>query len=178
MKKLLLILSVSVIVISCNNGNKEKENIRYSQDSKEISSLKAVIQTYEDGDWQAYEKYYADTAQIFHNTTEGLSYKQAAETHKNNVADLSSYGFEDEEDDFEMVVTDDNETWVNYWGTWKGTIESNEKEIIIPVHLTARFIDGKIVREYGYWDNSEMMMAMQEMDSIMVDQDSLNKPKN
>jgi len=165
MKKSLLIFLISSMIVSCNDGNTEKEKIRYTQDSEEINTLKAVIQTYEDADWEAYEKYYADTAKIFHNSEQGLSYKEAAKMHSENISGLSSYGFEDENDDFEMVVTDDDETWVNYWGIWKGILANSEQEITIPVHLTARFINGEIVREYGYWDNSEMMMTMQELDS-------------
>tara|TARA_B100000929_G_C15488471_1_gene413623 strand:+ start:1206 stop:1721 length:516 start_codon:yes stop_codon:yes gene_type:complete len=165
MKKLLLIFFISSIIISCNDGNKEKEKIRYTQDSEEINTLKAVIQAYEDADWDAYAKYYADSAKIFHNSEQGLSYREAAKIHSENISGLSSYGFQDENDDFEMVVTDDDETWVNYWGTWKGTIAGNAQQITIPVHLTARFINGEIVREYGYWDNSEMMTIMQKIDS-------------
>jgi hypothetical protein len=37
--------------------------------------------------------------------------------------------------------------------------------IEIPVHLTAQFIDGKIVREYGYWDNGPIILAIQEIEA-------------
>ena len=59
-----------------------------------------------------------------------------------------------------MVVTDDKETWVNFWGLWKGTLKSSGKVYQIPIHTTARFIDGKIVAESGYWNNSEIVSDM------------------
>ena len=39
------------------------------------------------------------------------------------------------------------------------------KQLNIPVHLTAQFINGKIVREYGYWDNSPIVLAIQEIEA-------------
>jgi ketosteroid isomerase-like protein len=56
-----------------------------------------------------------------------------------------------------MVVTDKKETWVNFWGLWKGTLKSSGKVYQVPFHTTARFIEGKIVEEYGYWNNTEIM---------------------
>jgi hypothetical protein len=38
----------------------------------------------------------------------------------------------------------------------------------IPVHLTAQFIDGKIVREYGYWDNAPIVLAIQEIEAAKM----------
>ncbi|WP_321538289.1 nuclear transport factor 2-like protein [Flavobacterium piscinae] len=65
-----------------------------------------------------------------------------------------------EKEEYEMVVTDKGETWVNFWGLWKGTIKTTNKVYEIPFHNTARFVDGKIVEEYGYWNNSEIVTDM------------------
>ena len=167
MKKLLIVLLISVIATSCNDG--KKEEVRYTQDSKEINTLKAAIQDYEDANWEAYQKHYADTAKIYHNSKESVGSKQQVDRHKENISSLSAYGFVDEDDEYEMVLTDDKNTWVNYWGTWKGTIAENSQEVTIPVHLTARFVDGKIVEEHGYWDGGIMMAAMQEMQAAKQD---------
>ena len=64
-----------------------------------------------------------------------------------------------------MVLTDDGETWVNCWLEWNGTLAANNKEIDIPIHLTYQFVDGKIVREYGYWDASEIVMELQKIEA-------------
>lgn len=177
MKKLIIVFLVSVITVSCNDGKKE-EKVRYTQDSEEINTMKAAIEDYEKSDWEAMKKHYADTAQIFHNSKEGKRINDIVKAHEQELAGLSSYGFDDKEEDYEMVLTDDGHTWVNYWGDWKATVSGSNKEVIIPVHLTARFENGKIVREHAYWDNSIMMAAMEEMDSAQIKQDSIQAPAN
>ena len=63
----------------------------------------------------------------------------------------------------EQFLDDDGKTWVNVWGLWKGTLKANGKEIHIPVHISAEFVDGKIVREYGFWNMSEFVDEMQAL---------------
>lgn len=169
MKKLIIAVLFMGLIASCNDASKKNENLRYTQDSEEINTFKAAISDYEKGDWESLKSHYADTAQIFHNSPDGQDLNSIINTQKESLSGLSNYGFNHDDEDFEMVLTDDDHTWVNYWGEWKGTISGSNKEVIIPVHLTARFEDGKIVREYGYWDNSAMMMAMQESDTTATD---------
>jgi hypothetical protein len=69
----------------------------------------------------------------------------------------------------EQTLDDDGETWVNFWGLWKGTLKANGKEISIPVHLTAQFVDGKIVQEYGFWDMSVFMAEMQAIEAAAAE---------
>ena len=72
-----------------------------------------------------------------------------------------------EESEYEMVVTDKGETWVNFWGLWQGRLKANNQLYEIPVHLTAQFIDGKIVKEFGYWDNSPIILAFQQLKEVI-----------
>jgi hypothetical protein len=67
-----------------------------------------------------------------------------------------------EEDFYEMVVTDDGEIWVNFWGVWVGTLKSTDHNFEIPVHLTSRFINAKVLAEHGYWNNSDILRAILE----------------
>ncbi|GAA4321569.1 hypothetical protein GCM10023115_49230 [Pontixanthobacter gangjinensis] len=178
MKKFILILLIAGLAASCGDTSKEKEEVRYTQDSEEINTLKAAIADYEKGDWQAMQKHYADTAKIYHNSTDGKNISDIIKRHEQDLADLSEYGFVDSEDEFEMVLTDDGNTWVNYWGDWKAKLSESDKEVTIPVHLTAQFKNGKIVREHGYWDNAIMTMAMQDMMEQKAKQDSINAASN
>jgi hypothetical protein len=75
-----------------------------------------------------------------------------------------------------MVVTDKGKTYVNFWGLWKGTLAANNKTYTIPTHLTAQFVDGKIVKEFGYWDLSKIMLDMQAMEHAKASavSDSIN----
>ncbi|MCP9200024.1 nuclear transport factor 2 family protein [Gramella sp. GC03-9] len=166
MKRILISLFAGLLMISCNNQQKESEPERYSQDSEEINTLKSAISDYEKGDWEAMKKHYADTAQVFHNSKQGKKIGEIVTQHQESLSDLPSYGFVDEDNDFEMVLTNDGHTWVNFWGDWKATLPRSNQEVIVPVHLTAQFKDGKIVREHGYWDSAIMSMAMQQNDTV------------
>ena len=158
MRKLALLAVIGLLFVACKQGEP-----RYTQSSAEIDTFKELIAAYEAGDWANYTAKFADTAKVFHNTDDkSMTPAETVEAHKTNTSALSSYGFVPDKGDAEMVTTDKGETWVNYWGLWKGTIESNGKEMMIPVHVTAQFVDGKIVREYGYWDNAPMVAAMEE----------------
>lgn len=161
-------------IISCNDGKRENEKTRYTQDSEEINTLKAVIQNYEDADWDKYKTHYADTAKLYYNSTQSQNIDQILADHQQSAEGLSNYQFPDEDDEYEMVVTDDGETWVNYWGEWQGTIAENDSTIEIPVHITARFVDGKIVAEHVYFDNSGIMTAFADLNEARTKaQDSL-----
>ncbi len=154
----------AAMMFSCNDG-KEQE-IRYTQNSPEIDSFKAVIASYENADWEKYRQHFADTAALYYNSTESVSADEAISSHKETTAPLSSYGFVDSEGEYEMVVTDEGHTWVNFWGLWEGTIAENDSTIQIPVHITARYgEDGKVVTEYLYFDNSIMMNAMAALEA-------------
>lgn len=172
MKKLITLILIAFLAIGCNQTAKEEDKeVRYTQDSKEINTLKAAISDYEKADWEAMKKHYADTAQIFHNSNQGKNIGDIVKQHQESLGNLESYGFIADENEYEMVLTDDGNTWVNFWGDWKASLPGNSKDVVIPVHLTAQFKNGKIVREHGYWDNGIMTMAMQQNDTIQEEQD-------
>lgn len=153
MKKLILLGLATILFVAC------KQEVRYTQKSSEIDTYKKVMEDYKTMDWEDYATHYADTAKIANNVIKekALTVAQAIDKNKED-AKLFSWVVEKEE--YEMVVTDEGETWVNSWALWKGTLKSTGKVYDIPFHNTARFIDGKIVEEYGYWDNSEIVTDM------------------
>lgn len=57
-----------------------------------------------------------------------------------------------------MVVDDKGETWVNYWSVWKGTMAANDKTYETPIHITSQFVNGKIVKAFGYWNNAPLQL--------------------
>jgi hypothetical protein len=160
MKNLFLVGLAIVLFTSCNTKPE-----RYTQQSPEIETYKAGIKDYTDQNWESLVTHYADTANVFFNTTVPMKASKIPEFHQNNETVFSSRGFVETGQEFEMATTDEGKTWVNFWGVWKGTLAANNKVIEIPVHLTAQFIDGKIVREYGYWDNAPIVLAIQEIEA-------------
>jgi ketosteroid isomerase-like protein len=144
MKKIILLAFFVTLCLACN----EK---RYSQQSPEIETYKKTVEAYKVLDWENFETHYADTVTIANNVPkdQGMSIDQVI---AKNIEDATLFSWDIENEEYEMVVTDDGETWVNFWGLWKGTMKSNNKTYEIPIHNTARFINGKIAEEYGYWN--------------------------
>lgn len=167
--KNLLILGLAIVLFSSCNQEK-----RYTQQSPEIDTYKKSMDDYKNMNWEGMTKHYADTAKIANNVIQekAITVSQAIEKNKEDAA-LFSWVVEKEE--YEMVVTDKGETWVNFWGLWKGTLKSSNKVYEIPFHTTARFTDGKIVEEYGYWDNSEIVSDLEQLerDAATTAKDSL-----
>jgi len=160
MKKLILLGLATVLFAACQ----EKAAIRYTQQSLEIETVKSLIKNYNNKIYEA--SVYADTSKTYFNTKDNpMPSSEALDYHKANDTNYSSRGFLPEDQEYEMVVTDDGETWVNCWLDWKGTLAANNKEIAFPVHLTYQFIDGKIVREVGLWDPTEVVLALQEIEA-------------
>ena len=153
MKKLFLLGFAIILFTAC------KQEVRYTQNSPEIDTYKKVMEDYRTQNWEDYPKHYADTAKIANNVTKDKA-QTVAKAIEKSKADAKLFTWTVEDTDYEMVVTDKGETWVNYWGIWKGTSKSTNKIYTIPFHNTARFINGKIVQEDGYWDNSEIVTDM------------------
>lgn len=147
---------------------------RYTQQSAEIETVKSAITNYVNGDWDKYAENYADNATIFFNVTEEnpASVQETIASQKLSVEPFSVYSFETDKDEYEMVVTDKGETWVNFWGTWKGTLAATGDEYVIPVHLTYQFVDGKIVKAFGYWNNTAVQMTLMELQKEANEMDS------
>jgi hypothetical protein len=161
MKKLLILGLAIVLFTAC-----DQKDTRYTQESSEIETVKKAIKSYNDKTYDM--SIYADSSKTFFNSNSKDKFMSSDETvayHKANDANYSSRGFTNNEPEYEMVVTDEGETWVNSWLEWKGTLAANGKEITIPIHLTYRFVDGKIVRQVGYWDPTEIVMNLQEIEA-------------
>ena len=158
MKKVFALFFTLSLLGACQPGPP-----RYASSSPEIDVLKAHIEDYNNGNWESWVSHYADTAEVSHNTLETSSPKEVLEELKTNLEATSEYGFTDKDIFYEMVIDDKNEKWVNFWGTWEGTIAANSKKLIIPVHVTVQFVGNKIVEEHAYYDLSEFVTTMQEI---------------
>lgn len=169
MKNLFLVGFAIVLFTACN-----QQETRYTQQSPEIDTYKKAMDDYKNMNWESLATHYADTAKIANNVIEekAVNISQVIETNKEDAA---MFTWVVEKEEYEMIVTDKGETWVNFWGLWKGTMKSNNKVYDIPFHSTARFVDGKIVEEYGYWNNSEIVtdMEQQEQEASTSSDDSV-----
>lgn len=159
MKKLIPFGLVILLFMAC-----QQPKARYTQNSPEIDTYKKAIENYNN---KAYDTaIYADTSKTFFNNKNGLSADEVIAYHKENDQNYGKRGFVGEGQEYEMVIDDEGKTWVNFWGTWKGTLKASGKEYTIPIHMTSQFIDGKIAREYGYWDAAEVALALKEIEGL------------
>ncbi|MGB3607774.1 MAG: nuclear transport factor 2 family protein [Psychroserpens sp.] len=150
MRLQILLAFTALLFMSCN-----KPEERYTQQSAEINSFKQSVDDYRNYRWEDLKSHYADTAKIANNVIEEKAIN-ISEHIESSKKDAEMFDWKIENEEYEMVVTDEGETWVNFWGVWKGTMKATNKEYVIPYHSTAQFVSGKIVKEFGYWNNSEI----------------------
>ncbi len=160
MKKLSILILAAILFTACQQGP-----TRYTQNSPEIDTVKKLIANYNS---KAYDtSMYADTSKTLYNTKDNpMSPAETIAYHQETDKTYKSRSFLDKDQEYEMVLTDDGNTWVNCWLYWQGTLAANQK-YSIPIHLTYQFIDGKIVEEVGHWDPSALVLAMQEIEAQM-----------
>lgn len=162
MKKLFLLGLTVILFTAC-----QKQEVRYTTTSTNINVVKKLLSDYHAGDWDAWKSNYADTAKVYHNNWNTASTPaETAKSLKEILSNTSSYHFDTGEDDifYEQTIDDNGKTWVNFWGNWRGTLAANGQELEIPVHLSCQMYNGKIVREYGFYDVSNFVLALQEIE--------------
>ena len=159
--KSILFMGLSILLMaSC-----EQKATRYTQESAEIDTYKKAIDNYNNKTYDT--SIYADTSKTYFNTIDkGMSPEDVVKYHEQNDTNYTQRGFEKEGQEYEMVTDDQGRTWVNFWGTWTGTLSETGKKVTIPIHITSQFINGKIVREYGYWDATEVAMELQKIEAM------------
>jgi hypothetical protein len=158
MRKVILLVMATVYFTSC-----QESKPRYYSSSAEIDVIKAVVDDYENGNWDEWMSHYSDTAKIFHNSTEGVSREVNLRGLKNTVDFIDSYNYTNQEMFYEMITDDENQIWVYFWGTWVGTLSETGVTLEVPVHIASLMIDGKVVEEYGYYDTHEIQEAVKEL---------------
>jgi steroid delta-isomerase-like uncharacterized protein len=161
MKKLLLFVLTVVLITSC-----QKEKQRYFSESPEINAFKASISEYGNGDWKTWHTHFADTAKLYINSLKSISASDLESAQREMLSNFSSYGFQDKGTFAEMVLDSDDETWVNYWANWHGVLKENGKEIDVPVHITAQYVNGKVVEMYDYYDSNPITVALAEIEAV------------
>lgn len=157
MKRLINGCVLLLLAVSCQPP--AEAPVRYTQDSPEITKAKANMKAYFAGDWETMRAAFADTANIYHNNTEPMNADENIVNAQEGLKSISSYELGDSSF-WEMIVDDNGDKWVYFWGEWKG-VHSSGTSLSVPFHLAWQFEDGLVVEEHGYWDNTPMVMAEQ-----------------
>lgn len=166
MKKHLISLIILVLIgiYSCQEEQVQKQ---YFEDSPEIDIAKKAIDAYLKQDWVTYKSYYSDTAKIWDNvwsdSDPGTTIDENIEGMKASTSSLVSYSFE--ESIYEMIISNDEEKYVYFWGKWTGKFTEDGDNVVVPVHIAFNVVDNKIVAEYGFWDNLPIYLAQQALET-------------
>ena len=120
MKNIILLGLAVLMLTAC-----EKQKQNYFTESPEINAFKASISEYGSGDWETWRTHFADTAKLYINSPKSISASDLENAQKEMLSNFSSYGFQEKGSFAEMVIDNDDETWVNYWANWHGTLKDN-----------------------------------------------------
>jgi hypothetical protein len=161
MKKLILLGLVISLLQACT----ECPPVRFTSTGPEIDNTNALIEDYEAGNWEAWRTRYAEEAKLQHNSNEGGTPEQAMADLQSLLTYFSEYGFTRDVYFVEMVRDDREDDWVYFWSDWSGKLAATGEEIVVPVHLAQKYVDGKIVEEYGYYNLAEIMAKFAEIDA-------------
>lgn len=158
MNKVATLGFAAVLFIAHNEPKRQ-----YTQQSEEIEIYKESLEAYENKEWESFVTFYADTAIIIHNIIEskGIDISEVLQKNKRDEAIFSRWRFIDRYSQFEMVVTDDGKTWVNFRGVREGVLKANNKKYMVPTQINIEFVEGKIVKEIGYWDFSAIAIELE-----------------
>ncbi|MFC2120142.1 hypothetical protein ACFLTI_00945 [Bacteroidota bacterium] len=166
MKNLFLIISILLVCSACQ----DKQTIqKYYEESPEIELCKKLVEAYNNQDWETFKSNYCDTAKIWHNSKylvdPGISPGAFIDGVKETSAEMEYFRFTDNAR-WEMIIDNDDNRWVHFWGNWEGKFIKSESKIININHIDYLVKDGKIVSEVGYWDNLPYYLETQKINSL------------
>lgn len=160
MTKSFIFIAAALLAVSCA----EKAPERYTQKSAEIDAVKQSIKYFEEENWESMRALHSDTVSIYENSVTAINFDTYVKNHQESALLYSSREFPDAHEDYEMVTTDKGETWVNFWGQFHGTLKANGEKYVIPVHTTSRFVDGKMVAVYIYYNIAPIAMTLDALE--------------
>lgn len=158
MKKLVCIIFALILFNACQ----KKEEQRYFSDSAEIESSKKLVGYFASHDYEGIKEIYSESVKIYDNSVDPISLSDMLTSMKANE-DMMEYMKVKDSAEYEMVITKDNETWVNSWYTIIGRFKGLSTDIVVPCHSTFQFKDGKVVKEYSYYN---LLPVYQEMEKL------------
>ena len=141
-----LLVALGILLIPCHLQSQTSK--QYFEECPEIDLGKKLVKAYLDQDWETYRSCYSDTARIWQNAWYS--------------SDLGNSIYE--ETIWEMIINNNGDKWVHFWGKWVGKLSPDSEELAVPVHLAFGVVADKVVYEAGFWDNLPMYMAQKKME--------------
>ena len=166
MKHVFLLIVLLILFVGCKQPEQN-----YFSESPEIETSKQLLSHLANYDDEAIAKIYSDSAKIYDNSLKAVSPSEIIAQMKENKESMDFLRVKDSAD-YEMVITKEGEKWVNCWYVMEGKYKGSDKVITVPCHSSFEFKDGKIVKDYSYYNMSdivaeyEKVQAMSKSDTI------------
>ena len=116
-----------------------------------VDKLKAAVAAYNAGDWATYRSNFADTARLHINSPDPMTIDERMAEMKEGAKMLDS--FEILNPVYGHVRTAEGVDWGMLWAGWQG--KAGDEEWTVMIHTVTRYVNGKAVEQWGFWDNSE-----------------------
>ena len=163
-KTIFSFLSVLLFLFTCCQQEQNKK--QYFEQSPEIELAKKLMDSYLNQDWEALRSYYSDTARIWNNvwytSHPGISVDQYISDTKEFVSTLAEYSYEDEV--WEMIVNNDGQKWVHFWGNWVGILTQTGNKVEVAAHLAYGVVGDKVVYLSLFVDTLPIYLAQQRLE--------------
>lgn len=164
MKKLILILFTSVLLVSCNSESKEKTSTNVDpmsgfmvgNDSKSDAMLQ-FTKAYEDNNIATVKSIFTEDA-VFNVNDTKLTFEEV------NAGFSAGHDFFDniKHSDFDVstMYYNDGNVFTNYWYTWTATSKKTGNELTLKGYCWFKWENDKVVEVYNAFDptayNAEM----------------------
>lgn len=116
-----------------------------------VDKLKVAVTAYNKGDWATYRSLFADTAKIHINSPDPMSIDDRVAEMKEGTNAMDSYELVNPV--YGHIKTAEGVDWGLVWGGWQG--EMGGEEWTVMIHTVTRYVNGKAVEQWGFWDNSQ-----------------------
>lgn len=146
----------------------------FYRESPEIDLCKRMIDATLNGNWDEYPGFYADKARIWRNKAE-MTPQQLTAYLQNTHESFSEYSMDPQF--WEMVVTPEGDRWVHFWTHWLGRLEATGKMYDIPIHISMKVVNNKIVRQSEFFNEAEIAMDMLALAEEAYDGSTLTQPR-
>ncbi|WP_066217978.1 nuclear transport factor 2 family protein [Formosa haliotis] len=163
MKKIILIAFSLALMVSCKEPVKQ-----YTTTSPEIETVKTLHQYFIDSNYEDLKDLYTEDAEIYENSLDPISVSEMIKVSQDGRVHVSGYNYKNGVN-CEMITNNAGEKWVNSWAIWVGTLKGSDQELQIPIISRFLFKDGKIAKEYSYWDNLPTYSAFESLAEEKLD---------
>jgi hypothetical protein len=170
--KHLLFLLLFATMFACNSKAPKAELVVPEEQAKTASKaavefegpnvdlMKKLIASVEQGDWEAAQSCFADSAMNWYNAwpmdtaQKGTPAKEVLAFEKSDRVNWTGVDYGDPI--YEVVITPDGQKYGHAWVRFRAKNVKSGKNVDVPAFLSFHIVDGKIQSEWAFYDSKKM----------------------